>query len=302
MQAFKAVALFGMSVATAQEEDLTAGSITVRILGQSGKLRMFSTTAGTNDTNVVTIEMDALRELDIDGNPVGSSGPEKHSIQTFANQDFVFNPIESVMIGVNESVSARKISFQSSVGDVGSMSVDTFIMSSPGLVGPEGEEWGVGVGDMKFNINFPNWNWCGDAESNCQRADDVGAFLELDIKIKGASSEVTLIDALSRTYDLGGDANLTLTNKVMLDDVQSEMPAGFPSLRQQGSSQIFTFRFPRFTTSAQYDPLLRQGWHWGQLQQAWNNIDTAQISGSFPQSSLSVLTCLAMLTGVVFSL
>lgn len=301
MQAFKAVALFGMSLAMAQEEDLTAGSITVRILGQSGKFRMFSTAAGQNDTNVVTIEMDALREVDADGNAVGSSGQERHSIQTFANQDFVINPIETVMIGVNESVSARKISFQSSIGDVGRMAVDTFIMNSPGLVGPEGEEWGVGVGDMKFNINFPNWKWCGDAGSNC-RENEEGAFLELDIKIKGAASEVTLIDELSRIYDLGGDANLTLTNKVMIDDVQREMPDGYPFLRTQGNSQIFTFRFQKFTTSAQYDPLLRQGWHWGQLRQAWNNIDTAQISGSFPQSSLSVLTCLVMLTGVVFSL
>ena len=48
----------GICLAAAQDGDLSAGGITVRILGQSGKFRMFSTAAGENNTNVVTIEMD----------------------------------------------------------------------------------------------------------------------------------------------------------------------------------------------------------------------------------------------------
>jgi len=242
-----------------QDSDLVAGGITVRVQGNSGKFRMFSSTAGQNDDNAVVIEMDSLRELDSDGNAVGASGQEKHSIQTFANQDFTFSPIEpNFRMGVNDSVTASKLSFQSTVGDVGSIAVDTFVMSSTGLVGPEGEEWGVGIGDMKFNIRFPNWKWCGDVDANCNGG-QVGEFLELNIKIKGAADAVNLVDGTLNTYNLGGDANLTLTSKVMLDGVQGLMPSSYPALRMQGSSQIFTFRFPKFTTSAEYDPLFRQG-------------------------------------------
>lgn len=296
----------GMSLAMAQEDEVSAGSITVKVLGQSGKFRMFSTEAGQSDENVVTIEMDALRELDADGETVGSSGQDRHSINTFAAQDFTFMPVQAdFMMGVNMSVSAHKLSFHSPIGDVGNIAVDTFVMSSPGFVGPEGEEWGVGIGDMKFNIRFPNWRWCGDEGSSC-RAGDVGEFLELDIKIKGAAESVALIQGTLNTYDLGGDANMTLTEKVMLDGVQRQMPAGYPSMRMQGGSQIFTFRFPKFSQSAEYDPLLRQGWHWGQIMQAagdaFNNADTAAVDGSIPQSSLSILAFLLVVTGVVSSL
>jgi len=244
----------------AAEPEITAGGVSIRILGQSGKFRMFSTDAGQNDPNRVTIELDSLTELDANGNSVGSSGQERHSIQTFANQDFTFLPlIENHMMGVNNAVTANKLSFQSPVSTVGNISVDTFIMRSRGFVGPEFEEWSVGVGDVKFNINFPDWKWCGDEGSNCRR-NEVGEFLELKIKIKGAASEVTLVEGTLNTYFLGGDANLTLTGKVVLDGVQGQMPDGFPSLSMQGNSQIFTFRFPKFTASASYDPLLSQGW------------------------------------------
>ena len=32
------------------------------------------------------------------------------------------------------------------------------------------------------------------------------------------------------------------------------MPEGYPKLTIQGSKNIFTFRFPKFTTKAVYDP------------------------------------------------
>ena len=87
----------------------------------------------------------------------------------FCKPRFHFQPpIETnFMMGVNMSVAANKMSFESPIGDVGNTAVDTFIMSSPGLVGPEGEEWSV-----KFNIRFPNWKWCGDVGSNCRHGED----------------------------------------------------------------------------------------------------------------------------------
>lgn len=297
----------GMS-SRALGEDIVTDSVTVNVLGQSGKIRMYSTDAGMSDPNLVTIEMDALRELDADGETVGNSGQERHSIQTFASQDFTFHPLVSdVLMGVNASIhaSAHRLSFESSIGgDVGNIAVDTFIISSDGLVGPESEQWSAGIGDMKFNIRFPNWKWCGDPDSNCNGG-GVGEYLELDIKMKGNLAQVLLIPGTLNTYDLGGDANLTLTDFVMLDGQEGQMAPGYPQMLNQGGSQIFRFRFPKFASSAEYDPLLRQGWHWGQLQQAvsdFNNADTAAISASIPGFSFSILTSLLMFAGIASSL
>jgi hypothetical protein len=268
---------------------------------------MYSTDAGMSDPNLVTIEMDALRELDADGETVGNSGQERHSIQNFASQDFTFHPLVSnVLMGTNASIhaSAHRLSFESSIGDVGSISVDTFVITSEGLVGPESEQWNSGIGDMKFNVRFPSWKWCGDLDSNCNGG-GVGMYLELDIKMKGNLSQVMLIPGTANTYDLGGGANLTLTDFVVIDGQEARMASGYPQMFNQGNSQIFRFRFPKFTSSAEYDPLFRQGWHWGQLQQAigdFNNADTAAISTSTPGSTLSILTSLSIFAGLAFSL
>jgi hypothetical protein len=52
--------------------------------------------------------MDALSEVDADGNAVGASGSVKHSINSFAPQAFEFAPQEEVKIG---TASATKVSF-----------------------------------------------------------------------------------------------------------------------------------------------------------------------------------------------
>ena len=73
--------------------------IGLEILGQSGKFTIYDKTKGmASDTNKVTVEMDALREVDTEGNAVGASGSVKHSIQTFAAQSFTINEPESAVI------------------------------------------------------------------------------------------------------------------------------------------------------------------------------------------------------------
>lgn len=305
MAFFKAACLVGISF-MALSEDIVTDSVTVDVLGQSGKIRMYGTDAGRSDPNLVTIEMDAMRELDTNGETVGSSGQERHSIQNFASQDFTFhNLVSDVLMGTNASIhaSAHRLSFESTIGDVGSIAVDTFVITKEGLVGPESEQWNAGVGDMKFNIRFPNWKWCGDADANC-RGGDVGEYLELDLKMKGNLSQVTLVPGTVNTYDLGGGANLTLTDFVMIDGQEDRMAPGYPQMLNQGGSQIFRFRFPKFTSSADYDPLLRQGWHWGHLQQAisdFNSADGSLISASVPGSLFSILTALLVVIGFVYS-
>jgi len=76
------------------------------------------------------------------------------------------------------------------------------------------------------------------------------------VKIKGKNSLAVRKAGKQQEFELGGGIGLQLTNKTMVDGKQVEMPEGYPKVAMKGSSQVFTFRFPKFTQSALYDPLL----------------------------------------------
>jgi len=246
-----ALAMAMLSVASTLGEDKTssAGEMTVQVLGQSGKFKVYKTALGGADDKQVVVEMDALREVDSAGNEVGTSGSTKHSINSFASQSFTFAPVEAVALG---NATANKVSFTSQISTVGEIRVDTYIVSKDGYAGPQGEEWPVSPGDVKFNIAMPSWTWCNPCKQG--NTNEVGAFIDLDVVIKGKADSAE--KGISQSYDLGGDAKLELTDKVMVDGSQTTMPEGYPKLSVVGGKQVFTFRFPKFTTSIEYDPLL----------------------------------------------
>lgn len=225
----------------------------VHVLGQSGKMSIFNKVLGpSKDPNTVVVEFDALKELDSSGNTVGTSGSTKHSINTFAAQSFtITDPVEVTYDGMQ----ADKITFETEVSTIGSLRIDTYVFHSSGVVGPDGG-WNVTRGDMKWNIVFKSWSWCGCSKG---QGTETGAFIDVDIKIKGRSSEAVKKDSASNLFSLGGGVDLQLTDKVTLDGSMSTMPSGYPKVAGQGTSQVFTFRFPKFTSSALYDPLLSTG-------------------------------------------
>jgi len=193
--------------------------------------------------------MDALRELDAQGNAVGTSGSTKHSINTFASQSFTFTTNQSVTV---DGVPANKVSFETQVSTVGVLTVDTFIFEGCGTVGPPGEQWNVSYGDFKWNINFSSWQWCGCGKG---QSVETGEFIDLDVTVKGLA-DVKAKAGKPQSLELGGGMTCELSGKVLVDNIWTTMPSGYPSVTNQGSRTTFTFRFPRFSSSALYDPLI----------------------------------------------
>jgi len=252
----------------------TAKGVAMKVLGKSGKFVVYAQNAGESDASKVSIELDALREIDSAGKAVGVSTSVKHSLQTFAAQDFSISTITSAKLGsqktwmppwnmelaaIKSAVDAKMMSFRSDVAGIGQIVVDTYIMTSAGKVGPEGEEWKVQPGDLKFNIGFSKWDFCTGSALKACKSGEVGEYLEIDIKMKGKNAAVVLASGKKLMYQLGGGVNLQLTDKVMVDGVQKTMPSGYPKLTMKGSAQVFTFRFPKFSTSLMYDPLIGTG-------------------------------------------
>lgn len=223
----------------------------VDVQGQSGKFTVYSDKLGKDSG--VQITMDALREVDAGGAAVGASGSTKHSIQTFASQAFIIAEAVEVLLGTgSKSVNATKISFSSTISTIGKIKVDTFVMKAGGQVGPPNETWAVRMGDLKWSIELSQWTWCGCSKGN---ANEVGQFVDFDVSVKGLSTP-TSKGGSNKTLALGGGLTLELSNQVLVDGNWTAMPAGYPMMTTNGASITFTFRFPKFNTSALYDPVI----------------------------------------------
>jgi len=240
-------------LAETTEEPVSAIPLELQVQGQSGKFTLVP--QGSSGSSVgLRVTMDALREVDADGNEVGTSGSVKHSINTFASQAFTVGEMETVLIG--SGVSAAKVSFESTISQIGRIGVDTYVMAQAGTVGMSNESWDVNIGDLKWNIRLWDWTWCDGG--NCQQGqtEEVGAFVELDITVQnlggGSASRGS-----GKSVSLGSNATLELSTQVLKDCAWEQLPAEFPSISTQGSSTTITFRFPRFENSSLYDPVVQ---------------------------------------------
>merc|ERR1712136_276599 len=208
----------------------TSGGIAVDVLGQSGKFTLYKEALGKSaDPDAVTVTMSGLYELDEDGEEVGTSGSTKHSINTFAAQDFtVEDAVETSIDGVPASL----IKFYSSVSTIGQITVDTWVIESLGTVGPPNETWSVIPGDVKWSITLSDWTWCGCSQGN---QDQVGEYVDVEIEIKGSGGDVS---GSGKTFDLGGGVGLELSDQVLVDDAWMSMPEGFPLVSDEGNGDV----------------------------------------------------------------
>ncbi|CAE7687386.1 unnamed protein product [Symbiodinium sp. CCMP2456] len=235
--------------ATARTQDVP---VEVNIQGQSGKFTIVPKGSSGNSVGI-RVTMDALREVDAAGEAVGQTGSVKHSVNTFAAQDFTVGSVEQVTVG---SVGAAKISFESTVSSIGSLGVDTYLIADSGAVGMNNDSWSVDIGDLKWNIRLWDWTWCGDSGATC-KSGEVGDAIELDITVQNmGGGSASKKDGSNKTVSLGGSAQLQLSTQVQTDCTWVEMAPDYPMVTTQGSSTTITFRFPRFSSSSLYDPVI----------------------------------------------
>ena len=231
------------------------------VIGNSGKFKV-----STRLTNV-TVAVDSLYEVDANGNPVGTSGASKHSIQTFANQEFQFGqsfeaPYDITVGGDGTGPNASILPFTSTVSDdIGTIRVETFIFKEHGTVttdGSEEETMSVTTGDFKWNIELSDWSFCGvDVECKQGQTQQVGAGIEVKMEMKGNGNAMEINDG--RKVELGGGLEVFVSKMLYCDNEWLPMEAGYPLFTVQGSKQLWTLRFPRFISTCTYDPLLNTG-------------------------------------------
>jgi len=169
--------------------DMTSDFMSARILGESGKITLFKG-ADTSGDEVVRIEFDKIAEKDATGTGIATGGAHKHVLQNFASTDFTFSSIVDVSI---DGVSAKKIDFDALLVDnVATLKVSLLIFTERGVISTtDTESFPVAPGSSKFDIYVDDWPFCDgsahggiNAYASCNS--DIGAFLDLDIKMTGS--------------------------------------------------------------------------------------------------------------------
>ena len=231
----------------------------IQVLGQSGKARI------TRGEQVVTMRVDYLSEVDNFDNEVGNIGQDKHSVNSFATQSFTFSPL---LDKEYQNVSVKEFTFETPIYNVGKMKLVTMLVGQSSSMGTETESWQVSPGDMKWNIELSDWTFCNPC------ADGTASFIDVGIEIKGTKN------------DTGVGPLLQLSKRVVIDGTEQNMPESYPKVITIGTKQLFVFRFPKFTNSAIYDPVLQ--------------MSTAEVtSNSYAITPLLTLTCLIGIVMVV---
>jgi len=171
------------------------------------------------------------------------------SRNNFANTNFEFSSSYSTVVS---GLAAQAIRFSTPlVGGVATLIVTTFIFLEKGAITPtDTETFNVQAGSVKFNIELKDWPFCNVSETPeniC--GGDFGSYVDFGINIEGASAPGANVST---------DADLLLSNKVSMDGSWQMLPAGYPRAEaKDGAKRIFyTFRFPRFTSTALYDPII----------------------------------------------
>eukprot|EP00933_Yihiella_yeosuensis_P002650 TRINITY_DN10455_c0_g1_i1.p1 TRINITY_DN10455_c0_g1~~TRINITY_DN10455_c0_g1_i1.p1 ORF type:complete len:110 (+),score=11.80 TRINITY_DN10455_c0_g1_i1:33-362(+) len=101
---------------------------------------------------------------------------------------------------------------------------------------------------MKWNIALNKWDFYNPCDKG-KNANEIGAYVEVDMSVKGPSSKDTKSKG-GMSLDLGDGLGMELSNKTQKDGTWEDMPKGYPKITARGSSTTFTFIFARFLTKA----------------------------------------------------
>lgn len=226
------------------EESISASGVSVKVLGNSGKIELMNVGSTGDSKNTIVVEFDNLLEKTMDGTDIKDSA---HKFNTFASQDFTFGtPVDEMYTGT--TIGVRRITFQSNLNNGATLKVHLYVFKAAGNITQENETTQVQAGNVKFNVEIMGWTFCAGA---CQQS-EVGEYLDFDIVIKGKG---TTKKQSGETYDLGS-GKVMLSKKIKVDGSSdlADMAEGYPMFVTQGSKQVFRFRFPKFNSSVLYDP------------------------------------------------
>jgi len=226
------------------EVELRGDGIFASVLGHSGKIRIGRS---EDSDETVTVDFTDLVEQNADDEDVGGN---EHRFNTFANTDFTFS---SILPCEFQGIKCQNVTFEA----VEMIAMDTrlvvtlVLFNESGIISNDDEEIAVVAGSVKFNVELENWPFCdadGTGYHDCGGDEGDHINFSLELKAKGSASE----DDDEFEYD---GVTVVMSSKVRVDGEWFDMAEGYPMMETDGSKDIYTFQFPRATSSILYDPV-----------------------------------------------
>jgi hypothetical protein len=115
----------------------------------------------------------------------------------------------------------------------------------------------VALIDIKFNVNMFNWTFCDAVSNPCGNGTETSKYIDVAAEILGSESIPEEDETDSMVFNLGGGIPLLLSNQIQVDGETDAMPLGFPRVENSDQGTVFIFRFPRFQSTVEYDPIVQ---------------------------------------------
>lgn len=154
---FSTTASFIIACCDGKDAELSGGGVRCKVLGQSGKIMIElignNTKGDFSEPNEdrLTFEVDAIQEVDSQGNVVGKSGPKKHALNSLASETFTFTKAENV--SYYEGIKVVNVNLTAYLsGPQANLDIMVFLFLESGNVTFGNESFSVYRGSLKFNI------------------------------------------------------------------------------------------------------------------------------------------------------
>ena len=203
-------------------KDMAMDKSQVKILSDSGEMQFRRQLAdGSTLTDPVKIKMAEVVQVQADGSEVTtcskmSTAPQipKTKFDSFAGKAFNIESTRSSQTLPNAgTMKASMTKFEANLGDdVGKISIDLALAEQAGVVTVAEEKQILKKGDMKFNLELSEWNWCGESG-----ASGAAEFLDVYIEVKGKKTPSLKRDrsaTVPASFDLGDNMTMSFSGKV----------------------------------------------------------------------------------------
>ncbi|XP_020617809.1 uncharacterized protein LOC110055747 [Orbicella faveolata] len=160
----------------------TCGGICMKILRKSGKIAILrcSRKGGKKPdfSKAFTIGVDHVKQLDVDGKPVGKP------MNSLASQDFIFKPLNKE--DTVDGIKAASVELEAHLKDTnGTLRIKTYTFCNAGNSSFGDDTFAVQNGSLKVFIELTNFTFCngrGDNSSGCK--DKPGKDIEIGLTVR----------------------------------------------------------------------------------------------------------------------
>lgn len=126
------------------------------VLGHSGKITLAYDDPSYNNSQV--IDFSSIYELNAQEEVIGNTGSIKHSVNSFASQDFDFSDMVSTTF---QGLACSNLNFTTAMVDgQATLQVLLYIFSEAGNIITYNETLPVEEGSMKFSVVVKDWPFC----------------------------------------------------------------------------------------------------------------------------------------------